>query len=228
MFRHMRRSALVVSTGLLMAAVAQAQTQSDQQTLSIRDHPGQATIIQFQGREFVDVQDLAEITKGSLNFENDGIVLTLPTSDDPEHEGSKRGFSRDFMKAAIESMASIREWGGMLAVTVQNHYPVENATVGNSIIAYQERAADTVRLASAAASTDSDRQGLELLRSEFSHLQAWSDKLVAARNSLTATQLTTSESPLLRDEEAQKLLHCGRFLSQMFASGTFEDDADCH
>ena len=230
MLRHMRTSAVMLPALLMMALIAQAQsqTQSHKQMLSIRNHDGQANIIRFQGRAFVDVQDLAEISKGSLSFDDDGIVLTLPKCDDADHPASKAGFSRDFMKAAIESMASIREWGGMLAVTVQNHYPVENATVGNSIMAYQERAADSVRLASTAASTESDHRGLELLRSEFSHLQAWSDKLVAAGKSLTATQLTTSESPLQRDEEAQRLLRCGKFLAQMFASGTFQDSSDCH
>ncbi len=32
-------------------------------------------------------------------------------------------------------------------------------------------------------------------------------------------------APQQHDEEAQRLLHCGQFLAQMFASGTFQDDA---
>ena len=228
MFRRMKSSARAVACVVMMVALSQAQTTSHKKVLSIRDRAGQANVIQWQGRTLVDVQDLAELTKGSLSFENDEIVLTLPTCDEAGPDASQAGFSREFMKAAIEAMASIREWGGMLTVTVQNHYPVENATVGNSIVAYQERAADSVRLASAAAATSADRRGLALLGSELSHLQAWSDRLVAARNSMTATQLTTSESPLQGDEEAQRLLRCGQFLAHMFAGGTFEDSDDCH
>jgi len=40
--------------------------------------------------------------------------------------------------------------------------------------------------------------------------------------------LSTSEHPLKDDEDAQKIIHCGQFLAQMFAGGAFEDDASCH
>jgi hypothetical protein len=82
------------------------------------------------------------------------------------------------MKAAIEATASIREWGGMLKVIVENGYPVGKAMAGNTIRAYQGRAADSIALASAAASSDDDRRGLEVLGNEFNNLQAWSDSFL--------------------------------------------------
>jgi hypothetical protein len=45
---------------------------------------------------------------------------------------------------------------------------------------------------------------------------------------LSAADLSTSENPLKDDEDAQKILRCGQFLAQVFASGTFQDDAACH
>jgi hypothetical protein len=132
------------------------------------------------------------------------------------------------MRAAIEAMASIREWGGMLQVVVQNGYPVGKAMAGNTIRAYQGRAADSVALASAAASTDDDHRGLELLRNEFNNLQAWAESFVDARNSLSAADLSTSENPLKDDQDAQKIIRCGQFLGQMFGGGAFQDDAACH
>jgi hypothetical protein len=99
---------------------------------------------------------------------------------------------------------------------------------GTTIRAYQGRASDTVALAAWAASTDSDNRGLELLRNEFNNVQTWSEAFVEARTSLSAANLTTSENGLKNDEEAQKSLGCGQFLAQMFASGTFQDDAACH
>ena len=48
------------------------------------------------------------------------------------------------------------------------------------------------------------------------------------RKTLSAANLTTFEVPLKDDYEAQKIMSCGRFLGQMFAGGTFEDDAACH
>jgi len=67
-----------------------------------------------------------------------------------------------------------------------------------------------------------------LLKNEFNNLQAWSDAFVRARASLSAADLTTSEDALKDDQDAQKLVHCGQFLAQMFAGGTFQDDAACH
>ena len=230
MFSIMKRR--VIFGAMLMSAVmALAQTHVERETLSVPGYQGEATVIRNQGRMFVDVQDLARITKGSLSFEEDRIILTLAPSDASEpvdDTATKSGFSPAFMRAAIEAMASIREWGGMLQVVVQNGYPVGKAMEGNTIRAYQGRASDSIALASAAASTDDDHRGLELLRNEFNNLQAWDERFVDARNSLRATNLSTSENPLKNDQDAQKIIRCGQFLAQMFVGGTFQDDAACH
>ena len=229
MFSIMKRPVIV---GAIMSAVmALAQTQVPREALSVQGYQGKATVIRDHGHVFVDVQDLARITKSSLSFEDDRIILTLAPSEasEPARDSpTKSGFSPAFMRAAIEAMASIREWGGMLQVIVQNGYPVGKAMAGNTIRAYQGRAADSVALASAAASTDDDHRGVELLRNEFSNLQGWAESFLDARNSLSAVNLTTSEHPLKDDFEAQKIMSCGQFLAQMFAGGTFEDDAACH
>ena len=230
MFSIIKRHVIVVAM-LMSAPMALAQTQVQRERLSVQGYQGQATVIRNHGRVLVDVQDLARITKGSLGFEEDRIILTLApieASDPPRDFAMKPGFSPGFMKAAIEAMGSIREWGGMLKVIVQNGYPVGKAMAGNTILAYQGRAADSVALASAAASTDDDHRGLELLRNEFSNLQAWAESFVDARNSLSAADLSTSENSLKDDQDAQKIIHCGQFLAPMFADGTFQDDAACH
>ena len=230
MFSIMKRP-VIVGAILMSAVMALAQTQVQRETLSVQGYQGQATVIPNHGHLFVDVQDLAQITNGSLSFSKERIILTLAPSDASEparNTATKPGFSPAFMKAAIEAMASIREWGGMLMVTVQDGYPVGNTMAGNTIIAYQERAAESVSLASAAASTESDSRGLELLRNEFNNLQAWAEGYVKARNSLSAANLTISEGALTNDEEAQKIVRCGQFLARMFAGGTYQDDASCH
>ena len=230
MFSIMKRP-VIVGAMLMAAVMALAQTQVQRETLSVKGYQGQATVFRNHGHVFVDVQELARITKSSLSFEEDRMILTLAPSDATEparDSATKSGFSPAFMRAAIEAMASIREWGGMLQVVVQNGYPVGKAMAGNTIRAYQGRAADSVALASTAASTDDDHRGLELLRNEFNNLQAWAESFVDARNSLRATNLSTSENPLKDDEDAQKILRCGQFLAQMFAGGAFQDDAVCH
>lgn len=216
---------------LLMVIMAGAQTEPEREVLSVQGYEGQADVIRNQGRVFVDAQALAQITKGSLSFRKERIVLTLPRGDALEmdgDDGSEPSFSRPFIRAAIEAMASIREWGGTLLATVQNGYPVTKTAAGYTIAAYQGRAADSIALASSAASSDSDRRGLELLKNEFNNLQTWSDTFVRARASMSAADLTTSEDALKDDQDAQKLVHCGQFLAQMFAGGAFQDDAACH
>jgi len=230
MFSIMKRS-VILGAILMSAVIALAQTRVQGETLSVQGYAGQARIIRSQGRVFVDVQDLARITKGSLRFDQDRIILTLAPSDASEparDTAAKSGSSPAFMKAAIEAMASIREWGGMLQVIVQNGYPVQKAMAGNTIHAYQGRASDSVALASAAVSTDDDRRRLELLRNEFNNLQAWAESFVDARNSLSAAEISTAENPLKDDQDAQKIIRCGQFLAQMFAGGSFQDDAACH
>ena len=231
MFRMIKRTVVTVGVSLMMVVMTAAQTQRRGETLSIQDFPGQADVIRLQGRALVDVQDLARITKGSLSFQGNRIILTLSRHDTSEQavdDAGKAGFSPAFRRAAIEAMASIREWGGMLQVIVQNGYPVGKAMAGSTIRAYQGRAADSIALAAAAASTDSDHRGVELLTNEFNNLQAWAESFIDDRNSMRAVNLTTSEHPLSNDPSAQKLISCGQFLAQMFAGGTFEDDAACH
>jgi hypothetical protein len=231
MFRMIQRKPLIGVTLLTMVVVASAQTQRQSETFSIQGYLGRANVIRLQGRALVDVQDLARITKGALSIEEDRIILTHAPNDssEPAHETARKfGFSPAFTRAAIEAMASIREWGGTLQVVVENGYPVAKSMGGNSIRAYEGRAADSIALAAAAASTESDHRGLELLTNEFNNLRAWAESFVDARNEMRAVNLTTSEHPLKDDDEAQKMMHCGQFLAQMFAGGTFEDDAACH
>src|ERR1700756_1740372 len=122
MFSIVKRP-VVVGAMLMLAVMPVAQTQVQRETLSVQGYQGQATVMRSHGHVFVDVQDLARITKGSLSFEEDQIILILTPSDNSERgrdATTKSGFSPAFMRAAIEAMASIREWGGMLQVIVQN------------------------------------------------------------------------------------------------------------
>ena len=221
---------IVTVVALLTIVVIAAAQSVREESFSVQGYQGEAGLIRLQGHVLVDVEDLARITNGSLSFGMGRIVLTLAPSDtsEPADRTDKHRFSPAFTRAAIEAMASIREWGGVLQTIVQNGYPVGKAGAGSTIRTYQGRAADSVAFASAAASTEDDRRGLELLRNEFNNVQAWAENFVNDRNEMKAVELTTSEHPLRDNAEAQKLIHCGQFLAQVFADGTFADDAACH
>ncbi len=215
-----RWAVIVALVGL--GPMACAQTEQRTNSLTVRGYPGQAPVVTVQGRTFVDVEALAQITSGSVGFNNGRMELTLPVPD-AATEPAAEGFSRAFMTAAIETIASMREWGSTLVVAIQNGFPL-----GNAMNAYRGRATDRLRIASASASTESDRRGLELLQNEFDNVQAWSYKLVNAQKTMSAGNLSTSEEALKNDELFQKIVHCGQFLGPMLAGGAFQDDPSCH
>ncbi len=231
MTRITRRGVAVVLAILLVVAIAGAQARRRSQTLSVKGYSGQVSVFEIQGHKYVELQDLAQITHGSISFEEDRIVLALPGRDSSEaglEESSETEFTPAFRRSAVQAMAAIREWGGMLAVTVQNGYPVGNTLAGNTVVAHQARAGEAVALASTTASTEADRRALVLLKNELAKMQSWSDNFVEARNSLRAANYTMSEGALRNDEEAQSVIRCAQSLAQMFASGVVQDYADCH
>ncbi len=121
MIRITKRTFLVFGALLTMVVMAAGQTQRQGLTLSVQGYPEDAAVVQLQGRSLVDVQDLARITNGSLSFERGRIILTPPRCESSKTAGddaAKPGFSRPFTRAAIEAMASIREWGGMLMIKI--------------------------------------------------------------------------------------------------------------
>jgi hypothetical protein len=215
--------------GLLLTANATIFAQAPRETgkLQIKGYPGEAAIVRVNGRPFVDLEALVRITGGAVAFESGRAVLTLPPAEtsgaSPAGQPVNTGFSRPFMGAGIEAIASMREWGSTLVVAIRNGFPL-----GNAINPYRGRAADKVRLAAAAASTDDDRNGLELLRKELNDVQAWSDKLVNARNSMSAANFTMSETAMQEDPMFQGIVQCGQYLAQMLASGSFQEAGACH
>jgi hypothetical protein len=217
----------MVRSGLLIAIVVVvgqfALGQRRNVTLVIEGYPGEAAVTEVNGKPFVDLRALAHITNSTVTFEADRVALSLPCSGAPTAAGrSEEGFSREFMNAAIESIASMREWASTLAVAIQH-----GVSIGNAMAPYRGRAVDALRVASSAAVTQSDRSGLELLNHEFGNVDAWTGKLISARNSLSAANLAMSEDALRSDPIVQNIVRCGQFLGPMFASGTFQDDSSC-
>ena len=97
----------------------------------------------------------------------------------------------------------------------------------DSVASHREQSARDLRLASAAASTDSDRNALQLLTHEFEAVRDWSNKLVQERKSMDTAKYALSENALRDDPISQKIITCGHFLATMFGSGRFEDNPSC-
>ena len=217
---------------LLVSGIAWAQTKPQTGTLVINGVPGQAAIVQIEGRTYVDVAALAHIANASLSFQPNRIVLTLspPTAHSPaavppaDDHGGDSGLTRDFMKAGIEEIALLREWASPLAYAIQNGIPVTEEWVAD----YRASAAQGLSMASVAASTDADRNALQLLSNEFDAVREWSNKLVEARKSMDTAKYAVSSSALREDPLSQKIITCGHFLASMLGSGSFQDNPSCH
>lgn len=211
------------------ATLAQVNHQS--RTLVINGQAGQAEVVKIDGRVYVDLDAVARITSGSLRFEASRIVLDLPisgvsspTTVPPPSPADDSGLSRDFMKAGIEAIAEMREWASTLAYAIQNGYHVTDSWVAT----YREQASHSVNLASAAASTEADRNAFQLLNNEFEAVRQWSNKLVEARKSMDTAKYALSANALRDEPLSQKIITCGHFLASMFGSRSFQDDASCH
>lgn len=231
-----KRFHVIGATLVSLVLIAAAHAQQQKRTLVVTGRTGEASVIQRNGRSYVDLQQLADMINGTLGHQGSRIVLVLPSAsagapasvasptvaETRDAKPAPTGFSREFVNAAIESLGEMREWASTLALTIKSGYPV-----GNAMADYRGRAAKSFALANTAASTDSDRNALQLLTAEFNNLQTWSNNLVQARNSMSAANLTMSQDALKNDPLSQTLLRCWQFLGPMLASGQFSDDGSC-
>ncbi len=230
------RHILLLVCAAVLSGATFGQTQQ-QRKVVVNGQNGKADVIDQNGRVFVDVSALASIGKGSVSFDGPGIVLTLPAGASGKATASGAGppvataqpannsaLSQEFMKAGIEEIARLREWATTLASAIRGGYGVTDEWVSG----YRDQASQSLKLAEAAASSDGDRDAVQLLHRIFNLVQQWSDQLVAAKKSMDTAKYTTSPNALREDPLSQKLIVCGHFVTQMLGSATFQDDASCH
>lgn len=220
--------------GLLLwfaiSASGAAVGQNQGQVLVISGQSGQVPVMQMNNRKYVDLEDLARAANGSLSFQGNRIVLALsgahtnePAIPPAPSPADPSALSQGFMKAGIEALAGMREWASPLAYAIQNSYHVTEDWVST----YRAQATADLKLASAAATTDGDRNALQLLNNEFDAVREWSDKLVKAKEQMDTAKYSASPNALRDDPLSQKIVNCGHFLASMLGSGTFQDDPSC-
>jgi hypothetical protein len=208
---------LLILPGLALSQVAQQNL-----TLLVNGQPGQATVVQINGRSYVEIEALARIVNGSLGFKENQIILTLPatTTSAPPAQPENPAFSKYFLRAAIEEMAAIREWRIILANAVQHGYPITEVWLSG----YRSQAVTGLSLASVAASTEYDRGALKLLTNAFDNMEKLSNNILAIGKSRDYLP----PDALIGDPLNQRILSCAHSLASMVASGRFEDDGTCY
>jgi hypothetical protein len=225
--------AVAVAVFLALPVIASAQNAAASQKIVVNGQQTEVPVIQVKGRSFVDLEALARAAGGSISYAGNQIALTIPGSGAPSNSDassnpppsapppvSNPGFSKGFLNAGIEAAATLREWHATLASAIENGYPVTAGSFGG----YRAQSQTNLRLASVAATTDSDRSAYQLLNNEFQNMSKLSDRYVDQRANMTYI----SPDSLQNDGLNQRFIACGRSLSAMAASGQFNDDGSCH
>ena len=193
-------------------------------TLTIAGHPGEAPLLQVNGKSYIDIETLARLTQGTLSFKANQIVLTLPHADaelrTPVAPHAVTGLSRAFIQAGIEEMSVIREWRRAIVNAVQTNIPLSE----DWISAQHSLADKNLALASSAATTDDDRSASPMLSAEFNNMQSLSELYLALRKQAAAISPDTFHSAPLEDQ----ILSCAQGFVSMTESHVFQDQAACH
>jgi hypothetical protein len=224
------KSVILLIVSLCNVAVAQLKPES--RPLVLNGQAGEVSVIHINDRVYVDLMSLVRIANGSLSFQGNQISLILPAaatsspaeSPEPVRPTPQSGLSRNFRMAGIEAIAQMREWGTTLAYAIQNGYGVTEGWVAD----HREQAASSLRLANTAASTNADKDALQLLTNEFDTVREWSNRLVEAKRSMDTAKYTASPNALRDEPMSQKIIACGRYLGSMLAAGDYKDDPSCH
>ena len=207
-------SVMLVAILLLPLLVLVAQETS---SLLIEGPHGQTRVIQVQGKNYVEVDEFARITGGSLRFVGNQIMLSLPGSDTPAQPAT--GLSKPFLAGGIETMREILEWHAALKNAIERGYPLSDAWFGN----YRRQIRSSLAQTQAAVSTDLDQKAFPLLTNEFNTMNALTDKYMK----ITVSRDYLAPNSLNSDPLNQKLLTCWQSLASMASSNQFVDDGSC-
>ena len=224
-FRFILVFAFVLSlTGILPAQ----STRPPDKALVVNGKIVGTGVRQIDGHSYVDIDTLAQLTNGVVTVEPSRIVLTIPASESSARSTTptaqiSQGLSKEFARAAIAEVAEMREWRGAIGTMVTYGLAVSGSWTQD----YHDRVDEGLRQATLAASTDEDRNALQLLKNEFDTLAGWANDIVAARQALNAAK-TIDPNALQNDPVLAKITTCSRFLNVMLVSGVFSDDGSCH
>ena len=211
-------------------------TTSNPRRLVVNGRNTSVSVRRIDGHSYVDLENLAQATNGSVTFEPNRIVLTIPggtssggaasggtsSAQSAQNAAANQRLSRDFAAAANYAVSDIREWKGVLSAMVIYGTAV-NSGWGQE---YRHRVQTDVTQASVSATTDADRNALQLLQNQFNNLSNWAGTLESERSDFNGAR-TVDPSSLNGDQTLQRITDCDRFLNSMLVSGSFSDSA-CH
>ena len=214
----------IVTLGFVLLLVGALSAQrAPNKKLLVNGKSTSAVVLQVDGHSYIDIETLAQITNGSVEFEPNQIVLTIPNSNfDATSPQTAPALSKDFASAAIAALAEMKEWKGVLGTIVTFGLAVD----GSWAQIYHERAQMSLEQATVAASTNSDHNALQLLSTQFANLAKWEGVVVAERQDHNGAR-TVAPNSLQNDPVLTRFSNCAKFLTTMLGSGIFADNPSC-
>jgi hypothetical protein len=241
---------------LALAGVLFAQsTPSKNKILVVNGKSAGPAVRQIDGRSYVDIETLAQVTNGVFTVERHRILLTIPASDSgatpstaPASAPPASAPPADGPTAPAETpppsappaqppQGLSRDFASAAITALAEMREMRGAI--RAMITYGLAVSDTwaqddqgrvmtgLRQAEVAASTDADLNALQLLQNEADQLASWADEVFASRQVLNGAK-TVDPNALQNDPALAKIRSCGQFLNAMLVSGSFADDPSCH
>jgi hypothetical protein len=226
------RITLMFGLALSLATVLSAQATSNapntsNKTLIVNGKAVPSGVRQINGRSYIDVETLAQATNGVVTVEPNRVVLTIPvrnanTAPAEDSASNSQALSRNFALGAIGEVSEMREWRGAIGAMVTYGLAISGKWAQD----YHDRAQAGLRQVAELASTDGDRNALQLLTKEFNNLSEWANEIFTARQNLNGAK-TIDPNALNNDPQLAKITDCSRSLEGMLISGSFSDDGSC-
>jgi hypothetical protein len=213
----------LLSLGVILSVSETVAQDTSPKTLIVNGATVNATVMQVEGRSYVDIEGLAQALRGSVTFDPSRIELTFPAPAVARAPQNSAEMSNQFQQMAVVILAEMREWKGAVAYIVATGMPVAGTWSQDD----KDRIEADIMKTALAISTEADHQALQLLKQEFALLSEWADKVLGEREALQGAR-SVDPNALREDQALAKISECGKFLSWMIVSGSFSDDPSCH
>ena len=216
--RNVLRLTLLLS--LAGCVLTPGQSASDGRTFSILGQSQHANILELNGKSYVAIEDVARLTRGSISFNANQVLLSLPAQPASAAAApTTQGFSKEFRETGIELMSSLREWRITIVNSIQNNSLVSEEWVSD----LQRRAQRSLALVGSARSTQDDRSGYVLLAAEFANMRKLSDNFLSKRRQIQYVDPHSIDN----DPLDRQIVACGRSIAAMAADNQYRDEAAC-
>jgi len=220
----------LLGLGIILSVCETVAQDKPIRTLVVNGRTVDTAVVEVEGRSYVDIEGLAQIIGGSVNFEPNQITLTLPepapaaapADASAAAPPSADDMSKQFQQLAVFTLAEMREWRGAISAVVTSGAPV----VGTWPDDYHDRVGNDLLQATLGASTVQDNQAVQLLQQEYALLTDWANQVLSERKALDAAR-SIDPNALQNDQALAKISKCGQFLSSMIVGGNFYDDSSC-